>query len=133
MDLIGIASGVAISSPWPSSVAAKVGSINIDTASCTWIDLHASFGCIKYCHIYKLPSVIIDCTRATSSAAHHLGQPAKGHNLNRMGVRSTPPPKRASGQLSLREALAGSFVMPQATANAIGNFNIQRFRYAVVL
>jgi hypothetical protein len=91
------------------------------------------FWVYKYCHIYKLPSVIIDCTRATSSAAHHLGQPAKGHNLNRRGVRSTPPPKRASGQLSLREALAGGFVMPQATANAIGNFDIQRFRYAVVL
>jgi hypothetical protein len=50
-----------------------------------------------------------------------------------MGVRSTPPLKRASRQLSLREALAGGFVMPQAAANAMGNFDIQRFCYGKVL
>ncbi|KAG9375815.1 Dimer-Tnp-hAT domain containing protein [Pyrenophora tritici-repentis] len=58
--------------------------------------------------------------------------PAKCHNLNRMGVKATPS-KRSSGQLSLREVLAGGFEVPQATANAMGNFDIQRFRYAVVL
>jgi hypothetical protein len=49
-----------------------------------------------------------------------------------MGLKTTPK-KRPSGQLSLREALAGGFEMPQAIANAMGNFDIQRFRYAVVL
>jgi hypothetical protein len=90
------------------------------------------FWVCKYCHTHKLPSGIIDVSQATSSTAAHLGQPARGHNLNRMGLKTTPK-KRPSGQLSLREALAGGFKMPQATANAIGNFDIQRFRYAVVL
>jgi hypothetical protein len=49
-----------------------------------------------------------------------------------MGVKATPS-KRSSGQLSLREVLAGGFEVSQATANAMGNFDIQRFRYAVVL
>jgi hypothetical protein len=49
-----------------------------------------------------------------------------------MGARFTLL-KRLSGQLSLREALAGGFEVPQATANAMGNFDIQRFRHAVVL
>jgi hypothetical protein len=40
-----------------------------------------------------------------------------------MGLKTTPK-KRLSGQLSLREVLAGGFEMLQATANAIGNFDI---------
>jgi hypothetical protein len=92
------------------------------------------FWVCKYCHIHKLPSTIIDVSQATSSAAAHLGQAAKGHNLDRMGTKAAPTPsKRPAGQLSLREVLAGGFEVPQSTANAMGNFDVQRFRHAVVL
>lgn len=85
----------------------------------------------KYCYIHRAPSVIIDCSKATSSAAAHLAQPIKGHNLCRTGSITTP--KRPIGQLSLREAINGGFEISQSTANAIGNFDVQRFRHALVL
>jgi hypothetical protein len=49
-----------------------------------------------------------------------------------MGAKITPS-KRLSGQLSLRKVLAGGFEVPQPTANAMSNFEMQRFRHAAVL
>jgi hypothetical protein len=89
------------------------------------------FWVCKYCHIHKATSVIIDCSKATSSAAAHLAQSIKGHNLCRTG--SITPQKLLDRQLSLRQALNGSFKVSQSAANAIGNFNVQRFRYVLVL
>jgi hypothetical protein len=85
----------------------------------------------KYCHIHKAPSVIIDCSKATSSAAAHLAQPIKGYDLCCTGLITTL--KRLIGQLSLREAINGGFEILQSTANVMGNFNVQRFRHALVL
>ncbi|KAI1671877.1 hypothetical protein L13192_02736 [Pyrenophora tritici-repentis] len=85
-----------------------------------------------YAHGYRVaPSVIIDCSKATSSAAAHLAQPIKSHSLCRTGSITTP--KRPIGQLSLREAINGGFEISQSTANAMGNFDVQRFRHALVL
>jgi hypothetical protein len=89
------------------------------------------FWVCKYCHIHKAPSVLIDCSKATSSAAAHLRQNLKGYNLCSTGI--ITPSKRLSGQLSLREALSNRIEVSQAAANAIGNFSVQRFRYALVL
>jgi hypothetical protein len=82
-------------------------------------------------HIHRALSVIIDCSKATSSAAAHLAQPIKGHNLCRTGSITTL--KRPTGQLSLREAINGGFEISQSTANAMGNFDVQRFRHTLVL
>jgi hypothetical protein len=85
----------------------------------------------KYCHIHKAPLVLIDCSKATSSAAAYLRQNLRGHNLCPTGI--IAPSKRSSGQLSLREALNNQIEVSQAAANAMGNFSVQRFRYALVL
>jgi hypothetical protein len=90
------------------------------------------FRVCKYCHIHKAAPVIIESTKATSSAASHLAQPIKGHNFRRASSNATPTPTPSS-QLSIREALASGFEMPQSTANAMSNFSVQRFRHAVVL
>jgi hypothetical protein len=89
------------------------------------------FWVCKYCHIHKALPVVIDCSKATSSAAAHLAQPIKGHHLYRTGFMT--PLKLLNGQLSLRAAMSTGFEISQATANAMGSFDVQRFRHALVL
>lgn len=88
----------------------------------------------KYCHIHKIIDAggggLFNITQATTSAATHLSQPKRGHNLTKDGPKSTP---KAQGQLSLRQALDAGLEMPQPTANALGNFDVQGFRVATVM
>ncbi|KAI1522449.1 Dimer-Tnp-hAT domain containing protein, partial [Pyrenophora tritici-repentis] len=88
----------------------------------------------KYCHIHKIIDAggggLFNITQATTSAATHLSQPKRGHNLTKDGPKSTP---RAQGQLSLRQAFDAGLEMPQPTANALGNFDAQCFRVATVM
>jgi hypothetical protein len=85
----------------------------------------------KYCYIHKALLVVINCSKATSSAAAYLTQPIKSHHLYRTGFMT--PLKLLNGQLSLRAAMSAGFEILQATANAIGSFDVQRFRHALVL
>jgi hypothetical protein len=88
----------------------------------------------KYCHIHKTIHAggggLFNITQATTSAATHLSQPKRGHNLTKDGSKST---LRAQGQLSLRQAFDAGLEMPQPTANALGNFDVQGFRVATVM
>jgi hypothetical protein len=43
------------------------------------------------------------------------------------------PLKLLNGQLTLRAAMSAGFEISQATANAMGSFDVQRFRHALVL
>jgi hypothetical protein len=108
-------------SPWLSLVPALA-------AKKTW------FMC-KYCHQHKIidagGSGIFDVSRATSAASSHLGRPVKGHNWNKDGLKQRQ--KLAGGQQSLAQLLASGVEVGQAAANAMGNFNVQRFRLAAVL
>ncbi|KAF1937470.1 hypothetical protein EJ02DRAFT_476776 [Clathrospora elynae] len=82
------------------------------------------FWVCKYCHIHKKPQIVIDITRATSSAAAHLSQPLKGHNLC---WTSTIKMRQKPGQVSLQETIYGGVAVLQAAANAMGNFDAQQF------
>lgn len=88
----------------------------------------------KYCHIHKLidsgGAGLFDVLRATSAAASHLGSLKRGHSLTKDGLKTR---SSLGGQLSLRQAFGAGLQIPQATANAMGNFDIQRFRTAAVL
>ncbi|KNG52862.1 hat domain-containing protein [Stemphylium lycopersici] len=89
----------------------------------------------KYCHEHKIIDAggagLFNVTKATSSAAAHLGLNQRGHNLTRDGLESLRA--LTSGQISLRQAFELGVEMPQGAANAIGNFNVQGFRLAAVL
>jgi len=88
----------------------------------------------RYCHQHKVIDAgsggLFDVTKATTAAATHLAQQRRGHGYNRLGVRVQQP---ARGQLSLRQALNGGVKVSQHAGNAIGNFDIQRFRLAMAL
>ncbi|PZC88553.1 hypothetical protein A1F95_10865, partial [Pyrenophora tritici-repentis] len=72
----------------------------------------------------------LEVTRSTTSAISHMGQNRAGHRLNRQGQSTQAILPR--GQITLRVLGESGAVVPQAIANAIGNFNVQAFRYAVV-
>ncbi|KAF2830293.1 hypothetical protein CC86DRAFT_433969 [Ophiobolus disseminans] len=82
----------------------------------------------KYCHIHKTIDAggggLFNITQATTSAATHLSQPKRGHNLRKDSLKLT---LRAQGQLSLWQAFDAGLEMPQPTANALGNFDVQGF------
>ncbi|PZD22467.1 hypothetical protein A1F96_11108, partial [Pyrenophora tritici-repentis] len=59
-----------------------------------------------------------------------MGQNRAGHRLNRQG--QSTQAILSHGQMTLRVLGESGAVVPQAIANAIGNFNVQAFRYAVV-
>ncbi len=88
----------------------------------------------RYCHTHKVidtgGSGIFDVSRATSAAASHLSQQERGHMHSKDGLKQR---QQTSGQLSLRQAFADGVEVSQRAANAMGNFNIQRFRQAAVL
>ncbi|KAF7572915.1 hypothetical protein PtrM4_078200 [Pyrenophora tritici-repentis] len=72
----------------------------------------------------------LEVTRSTTSAISHMGQNRAGHRLNRQG--QSTQAILSHGQMTLRVLGESGAVVPQAIANAIGNFNVQAFRYAVV-
>ncbi|KAI2476676.1 hypothetical protein Ptr902_12023 [Pyrenophora tritici-repentis] len=72
----------------------------------------------------------LEVTRSTTSAISHMGQNRAGHRLNRQGQSTQAILPR--GQMTLRVLGESGAVVLQAIANAIGNFNVQAFRYAVV-
>jgi hypothetical protein len=88
----------------------------------------------RYCHQHKVIDAgsggLFDVTKATTAAATHLAQQRRGYSHTRLGVRVQQP---ARGQLSLRQALNGGVKVSQHAGNAIGNFDIQRFRLAMAL
>jgi hypothetical protein len=87
----------------------------------------------KYCHLHKTidlgGSGLFDVTRATTAASAHLHQLTRGHGYYKDGKR----PLLKAGQRSLAQMLAAGVEVEQSAANAIGNFNVQRFRLAAVL
>jgi hypothetical protein len=82
----------------------------------------------KYCHTHKVidggGSGIFDVTKATSAAAAHLSQQKQGHMLSKEGIKRL---QHSGGQLSLRQAFEAGVEVSQDAANAMGNFNIQKF------
>ncbi|KAA8617835.1 Dimer-Tnp-hAT domain-containing protein [Pyrenophora tritici-repentis] len=86
----------------------------------------------KYCHIHKVidtgGSGVFDVSKATSSAAAHLGLQKRGHGFTKDGLK----PRRTGQQLSLRQTLETGVAVSQEAANAMGNFNIQQFREVAV-
>tara|TARA_R110002003_G_scaffold101_3_gene8097 strand:+ start:1419 stop:2252 length:834 start_codon:yes stop_codon:yes gene_type:complete len=91
----------------------------------------------KYCHTRKVIDAggagLFDVTRATSSAAAHLGQRKVGHNLTKTGQRQELDLAGSQGQLSLRQAFSTGVKMSQSAANALGHFDVHQFRTAAVL
>lgn len=89
----------------------------------------------KYCHEHKIidagGSGLFDVSNATSAASTHLGQNVRGHGYHKDGKKLF---KVFEGrQRSLAQMLSSSVEVSQAAANAIGGFNVQRFRLAAVL
>jgi hypothetical protein len=88
----------------------------------------------KHCHTHKVIDAggggLFDVTKATSAAATHLGQQRGGHALSKDGIKQR---QQIGGQLSLRQAMDAGVKVSQHAANAMGNFDIQRFRQAAVL
>jgi hypothetical protein len=82
----------------------------------------------KYCHTHKVIDAggggIFDVTKATTSAATHLSQQRRGHMLTKDGVKQH---QQAGGQLSSRQAFEAGVEVSQHAANAMGNFNVQKF------
>jgi hypothetical protein len=89
----------------------------------------------KYCHQHKIIDAggagLFNVTKATSSAAAHLGLNQRSHNLTKDGLK--PLKALTGGQMSVRQAFKLGVQVPQEAANAMGNFNVQGFRLAAVL
>jgi hypothetical protein len=76
----------------------------------------------KYCHTHKIidggRGGIVEVTKATLSAATHLGLPKASHNLTKDGLKTIlTAAKLLHGQLSLRRFIAASRDVQQDTAN----------------
>jgi hypothetical protein len=63
---------------------------------------------------------LFNVTKATSSAAAHLGLNQRGHHLAKDGLK--PLKALTDGQMSVRQAFESGVEVPQEAANAIGNF-----------
>ncbi|KAI1506889.1 hypothetical protein Ptr86124_014175 [Pyrenophora tritici-repentis] len=77
---------------------------------------------------WHVPENVFDVSKATSSAAAHLGLQKRGHGFTKDGLK----PRRTGQQLSLRQTLETGVAVSQEAANAMGNFNIQQFREVAV-
>jgi hypothetical protein len=88
----------------------------------------------KHCHTHKVIDAsgggLFNVTKATSAAANHLSQQRRGYALLKDSIKQR---QQTGRQLSLRQAIGSGVEVSQHAANAIGNFNIQRFRQAAVL
>lgn len=88
----------------------------------------------RYCHQHKIIETggggKYDVTDSTSTAARHLEQARRGHGYQRDGSRRKPRP--GAGQTTLRSMIGDGVGVSQEVANAMGNFNVQGFRLAVI-
>jgi hypothetical protein len=89
----------------------------------------------KCCHEHKIidagGSGLFDVSSATSAASAHLGQNTRGHGYHKDGKKLFK--LFEGGQQSLAQMLSSGVEVSQAAANAMGGFNVQRFRLAAVL
>ncbi|KAG9376598.1 hypothetical protein A1F94_013145 [Pyrenophora tritici-repentis] len=69
-------------------------------------------------------------TKSTSNAINHLAQKLLGHGYDRKGKLDSITLPR--GQTTLKMMTEGGVDVPQGVANELGNFDVQRFRYAAV-
>ncbi|KAF2876031.1 hypothetical protein BDV95DRAFT_466503, partial [Massariosphaeria phaeospora] len=109
----------------------------------SWIYRHGYRVCLRrlpqriffvcaYCHrdktIDRGGTRLYDVTASTSSAANHLQAQKRGHRLTPTGERIPLP----GGQRTLQQVIQGGIIVPQAVGNALGNFDVQRFRIAAI-
>jgi hypothetical protein len=89
----------------------------------------------KYCYEHKVidarSSGLFDVSSATTAASTYLQQNLRGHGYYKEGKK--PLTTLKGGQRSLAQMLASGVRVAQGAANAMGNFNVQRFRLAAVL
>lgn len=93
-------------------------------------DPKRTFFVCKYCHQRKLLRSYPDVTKSTSNAIGHLSMKLPGHNFDRKG--NVSKPQLGPGQTTLAVMIEAGLGVPQDIANSLGNFNVQRFRYAAV-
>ncbi|EFQ92942.1 hypothetical protein PTT_09847, partial [Pyrenophora teres f. teres 0-1] len=91
---------------------------------------HRTFFVCKYCHHRKIFCAYPEVTKSTSNAINHLAQKLLGHGYNRKGKLDLITLPR--GQTTLKMMTEGGVDVPQSVANGLGNFDVQRFRYAAV-
>ncbi|RYN15484.1 hypothetical protein AA0113_g12563 [Alternaria arborescens] len=84
----------------------------------------------KYCHQRKIFCTYPEVTKSTSNAINHLAQKLPGHGYDRRG--KLDPAALPQGQTTLKMMAASGVKVPQSVANELGNFDVQRFRYAAV-
>ncbi len=84
----------------------------------------------KYCYQRKIFCTYPEVTRSTSNAINHLAQKLPGHSYDRKGKLDSVTLPR--GQATLRMITDSGVKVPQVVANELGNFDVQRFRYAAV-
>ncbi|KAG9377839.1 Dimer-Tnp-hAT domain containing protein [Pyrenophora tritici-repentis] len=72
----------------------------------------------------------LQVTKSTSNAINHLAQKLLGHGYDRKGKLDSITLPR--GQTTLKMMTEGGVDVPQGVANELGNFDVQRFRYAAV-
>ncbi|KAI1519526.1 Dimer-Tnp-hAT domain containing protein [Pyrenophora tritici-repentis] len=91
---------------------------------------HRTFFVCKYCHHRKIFCAYPEVTKSTSNAINHLAQKLLGHGYDRKGKLDSITLPR--GQTTLKMMTEGGVDVPQGVANELGNFDVQRFRYAAV-
>jgi hypothetical protein len=85
----------------------------------------------RYCHVNKLFGTggVLETTSSTTSAWNHLEKQRAGHAIMRPGKQLQ---QLESGQLTLGSLMGSGVHVSQEVSNALGNFNQQQFRLAVV-
>ncbi|KAI1514567.1 hypothetical protein Ptr86124_005890, partial [Pyrenophora tritici-repentis] len=91
---------------------------------------HRTFFVCKYCHYRKIFCAYPEVTKSTSNAINYLAQKLLGHGYDRKGKLDSITLPR--GQTTLKMMTEGGVDVPQGVANELGNFDVQRFRYAAV-
>ncbi|KAI1663207.1 hypothetical protein L13192_12750, partial [Pyrenophora tritici-repentis] len=101
-------------------------------ASCN--NLSRTFFICKYCHQHKIMDAtgvgVAEVTHATSSASAHLAINRTGHRITKAGV---VQPALNNGQLTIAMAAKQGIEISQSVGNALGNFDVQRFRLAAII
>ena len=85
----------------------------------------------RYCFQHRALDInggIAEVTKATSSASAHLALNKPGHRISKTGT----IPHREEGQLTIAMAVARGVDVSQSAANALGNFDVQRFRLSAI-
>jgi hypothetical protein len=85
----------------------------------------------RYCFQHRALDInggVVEVTKATSSASAHLALNKPGHRISKTGTIS----HREEGQLTIAMAVACGVDVSQSAANALGNFDVQRFRLSAI-